>query len=724
MNMSISLAFQEAIEYHQAGRLPQAEARYQQILRVAPHHLDALHLSGLLAHELGRNELAVELIGKALVLQPDFVEAHSNIGLALKELGKLNEAVWHFRKALSLRPDYAEVHSNLGIVFQEQGKLNEAAASYRLALSLKPDFVEVYYSLGNVLRDQGRLDEAIGCCRTALVLQSDAFAAYNNLGNLLRMQGKLDEAAECYLKTLALKPDYEEMYANLGGVLLELGKLDEAVKIYQKALEIRPDAFQYAIFSHLLLPIIPDSVENITSWRKRFQNGIASLRSIPGSLENPGSILGTPSFFLAYHNQNDRPLMEDLCNFFRARIAELTATAPHILCWQPPMISGKRIRVGFLSEFLVDHTIGKHYKGYIQHLDRSRFEVWLIHAPTAKQDALRQELDGMADKSITLPENLKDQQQAVAEAELDVLFYPDIGMSQSTYFLAYARLAPVQATSWGHPDTSGLDTIDYYVSSSVNEPEDAEAYYTERLIRLNRLPCFYYRTAPGQSFTKAELGLPETGTLYGCPQALFKFHPDFDAVLAAIAEGDPTGYIVLPEGNHFAWTNQLKTRWNKRFPALLNRVLFLPRMPWNHFMAAIAQMDVLLDPLYFGSGNTLYDAMVTGTPVVTWPGQFARGRNVAAAYQQMGVADAPVAHRVEDYAPLALALGRDTERRRVLRIALLKAAERELFEDMQAVREFEGFLEAAVGAAGSGEKLPPDWRPVIKVLQDQLLNLP
>jgi protein O-GlcNAc transferase len=123
---------------------------------------------------------------------------------------------------------------------------------------------------------------------------------------------------------------------------------------------------------------------------------------------------------------------------------------------------------------------------------------------------------------------------------------------------------------------------------------------------------------------------------------------------------------------------------------------------------------VLLDPLHFGSGNTFYDAMVTGTPVVTWPGRFARGRNVAAAYRQMGVTDAPVALHLKDYAPLALALGRDAERRRALRLASLKAAGRELFEDMQAVREFESFLESAVTAAGRGELLPAGWRPAIQ----------
>jgi protein O-GlcNAc transferase len=324
-----------------------------------------------------------------------------------------------------------------------------------------------------------------------------------------------------------------------------------------------------------------------------------------------------------------------------------------------------------------------------------------------------EKLDELADKTLTLPAGITNQQQAVAAERLDVLFYPDIGMTPATYFLAYARLAPVQATSWGHPDTSGLDTMDYYVSAVTNEPEEADAYYTERLVRLNRLPCFYNKV-PASSIpilSKAELGLPETGNLYGCPQNLFKLHPDFDAILAAIAEGDPSGYVILPEGKYSAWTGLLKARWAKSYPVLLERVLFLPRMSWDRFMSTLAHMDVLLDPLHFGSGNTFYDAMVYGTPVVTWPGRFARGRNVAAAYRQMGIADAPVAQRLEDYAPLAIALGRDIERRQALRESSLKAANRELFEDNQAVREFETFLEAAVTAAANKTKLPKGWRP-------------
>ena len=488
------------------------------------------------------------------------------------------------------------------------------------------------------LFNTGRHAEMETLARTLADRRPDSGIAWKALGVSLQTQGK--DSLSALQKAAKLLPEDADAHINLGNALKNLGRLDSAEASYRRAMELSQNILKYAFYAHLLLPIIPDSVEAIEVWRANYQNGIAALLDMPGYLDEPGITVNPMSFYLAYHNQDNRALMEALRHLFRARVPGLTFTAPHIPGWQSPVISGKRIRVGFISEYLMtEHTIGKHYKGFIQHLDRSRFEVLLIHTLNTRHEVFSKELDCLADKVLTLPARLKDQQQMVADEKLDVLFYPDIGMAPFTYFLAYARLAPVQATSWGHPDTSGLDTIDYYVSSASNEPEDAEAYYTERLIRLNRLPCFYYQTpdASPRRLTRAELGLPETGTLYGCPQGLFKLHPDLDAIFAAIAEGDPTGHIVLPQGNkHPAWTDLLKARWEKSFPGLLNHVVFMPRMPWDRFMEVLAHMDVLLDPLHFGSGNTLYDAMVCGTPVVTWPGRFARGRNVAAAYRQMG----------------------------------------------------------------------------------------
>ena len=690
----------------------------QKATELLPDDAEAHSNLGTILKDLGRLEEAVESCRRALKIRPDYAEAHNNLGNALQGLGLLDDAVASFHQALVINPVFAAAHSNLGAALKDLGRLDDAVASCRRALEINPDLAAAHSNLGNTLKDLGQFDDAVACYRRALEIKPDFADAYRNLGNTLRDLGQLDDAVASYRRSLEIKPACAQTHSYLGAVLRDLGQLDAAAACFCRALEIKPNTLHHAIHAHLLLPIIPATLDALAAWRERYQTGIAALTVAQGTLDEPGKNVNPFSFYLAYQNYNDRTVMAALCGFFRKRLPALTVTSPHVLGWQPPMTRGLRIRVGFLSEYLVGHTIGNLYQGFIRHLDRSRFEVVVIHAPNARRDSFSLHLDALADKVLTLPARLGDQQQTVMAERLDVLFYPDIGMALTTYFLAYARLAPVQVVGWGHPDTTGLDTMDYFVSAALIEPENAEEHYTERLIRLDRMPCFYAPlVAPTQIPNRVALGLPETGTLYGCPQSLFKFHPDFDGVLAAIATGDPAGRIVLLEGKYSAWAAQLKARWKKTAPLLLERVLFLPRMPIDRFMALIAHMDVLLDPIHFGSGNTLYEAMVYGTPVVTWPGQFMRGRIVAGAYRQMGVADAPIAQRLEDYAPLALALGRDPERSRALRQASLEAAGRALFADMQGVRELGVFLEAAVIAAGRGEKLPRGWMPNTQVSQ-------
>jgi predicted O-linked N-acetylglucosamine transferase (SPINDLY family) len=172
--------------------------------------------------------------------------------------------------------------------------------------------------------------------------------------------------------------------------------------------------------------------------------------------------------------------------------------------------------------------------------------------------------------------------------------------------------------------------------------------------------------------------------------------------LAEIAEGDPTGRIILLEGLYPAWRSLLETRWEKAFPNLSKSVVFLPRLSPEQFLELMSHLDVLLDPIHFGSGNSMYEAMALGIPVVTWPGAYMRGRIVAGAYRQIGLTQAPIAISRQGYAPLVLALGRSPQRRQTLREAIRNAARRELFDDMMAVRELEDFLESAVAAAAEG----------------------
>jgi len=268
-------SLERATQHHAAGRLPEAEELYQQILQADPNHPVALHLLGVIAHQVGKSDIAEGLITKALAINPDYAEAHYNLGLALKELNKLDGAVASYRKAIANKSDYVEAHSNLGSILQEQNKLDEAVesylnalairpdyaeahnnlgntlkqlnkpeeavASYRNALAIKPDYAAAHYNLGFVLQEMGKSDDAVASYRKALAFKPDNTDAHNNLGNLLKDQGLLEEAMACYHNALAINVDYAEAHFNLGNALLFLGKVDEAFNCHRRAVALNPD---------------------------------------------------------------------------------------------------------------------------------------------------------------------------------------------------------------------------------------------------------------------------------------------------------------------------------------------------------------------------------------------------------------------------------------------------------------------------------------------------
>jgi len=239
--MAAGILLRTALEHHQAGRLPEAEALYRQILADVPEHPDALHMLGLLAHQVGRNNAAVELINLAIRLAPNHAPCYSNLGNALQDLGRLDDAVTSFRRALDLDPALVEAHSNLGRALQAQGKLEEATDSFRRAIAVNPNLPEAHNNLGFALAEQGSPELAMQSLERALALRPDFPEALNNLGMILEAAGRSREAIASLERALALRPDYAEAHNNLGNALAAVGRLDEAVSSYHRALGLRPD---------------------------------------------------------------------------------------------------------------------------------------------------------------------------------------------------------------------------------------------------------------------------------------------------------------------------------------------------------------------------------------------------------------------------------------------------------------------------------------------------
>jgi predicted O-linked N-acetylglucosamine transferase (SPINDLY family) len=225
---------------HQAGQLVDAEMHYRRVLAAAPHHADALHLLGLVAHQTGRQDLAIALIAKAIEQNAAKPVYHVNLGSALNEQNRLEEAAAAYREAIRQRPDFAEAHCNLAIVLRSQGKRPLALAAYREALRVRPDLVDAHLGLAKVLREAGELENAVAACRAAIGVRGDSAAAHSALGSALNEHGKHEEAVAAYREAIRFKPDFAEAYSNLGFALRRMGRVDEAIAVCREATRINP----------------------------------------------------------------------------------------------------------------------------------------------------------------------------------------------------------------------------------------------------------------------------------------------------------------------------------------------------------------------------------------------------------------------------------------------------------------------------------------------------
>ena len=531
-----------------------------------------------------------------------------------------------------------------------------------------------------LLQRERRIAEAIELLQHATTARPRSAEAWNHLGNALQDAGQQEQALECYRQAAEANPTYGPALQNLGYVLVAQGRIDEGRRRLEEAQRIQPAPVNHVLIA-TALPVIYDSVGDVQQRRRRLLDGVQQLVD-QGIVIDTAATLVPTNFFAAYQGENDCDLHANLGRIYRG--VDLTKDK------RKGNAKNGRPRIGFISAYFRDHTIGRLNIGRLEQLDRSRFEVAILSVGR-HQDSLADRFRAVADQYVEVSRDVAAARQLVADQELDLLFFADIGMDALTYTLAFSRMAPVQAVTWGHPVTTGSPTIDWFLSSDHLETAASDAHYTERLARLPSLATYYHRpqlTAPQKG--RADLGLSATANLYLCPQTLFKFHPAFDEQLAAILRRDPRGELVLIEGRTANWTRLLRERFSRVMPDVLDRVRFLPALPNDDFLQLLAMADVMLDPPQFGGGNTSYEALAFGTPVVTWPNELMRTRITHALYAKMGIDELTV-DSSEAYVDLAVGLGTDPQRREKLRETILAKCH-VLYEDPAEVRDFEQFL--------------------------------
>ncbi len=447
--------------------------------------------------------------------------------------------------------------------------------------------------------------------------------------------------------------------------------------------------------TNLALAPVPESAAAVREAREAFASGLARLESgIERFARDREQVLGLQweNFLLAYQGFDDRALQERYGGFISALLGR---AAPELVAPRPrrALGPGERLRVGFLSSFLHDCTVGKYFRSWITGLDPERFEVFAYHTGFGR-DALTEGIARSGAQFRHAYEPAPSVAGKVLADRLDVLVFPDVGMETTTNLLAAMRLAPIQCAGWGHPVTTGLPSIQYYLSCREMEPEGAEGHYTERLVPLPGIGVRYDRPPVPGDATRERFGLPPSGHLYLCPQSAFKIHPDNDALFARVLAADPEGSLVLFNDFDRPLTGHLRARLDAALGARgvdRARAIFVERVGHEDYLRLNTVCDVLLDTLHWSGGNTSLDAIAAGLPMVTLPGALMRGRQSLAMLRIMGLGEL-VATDDEDYVRLAVRLASDREWRAQV-VRRMGEASGRLFGQEAPVAALEEFLE-------------------------------
>lgn len=611
----LSPLLQQGIAHHRGGNLVAAEACYRQALESGEARGEASYLLAEIAFQQARFADAETLSRCTLAADPVHPNALLCLGRALLAQEHAAEAVAVLQILSRIAPQWPAAWECLGLASQLGGLLEDAEEAY---------------------------------CR---FVENDADnpAAWQRLAGLYLDCGHAGQAAAILEQALARLPDHSELSRLLGDAYRRSGDSEAARASYRVAIHGQQNG-ALAITEAITLPDFYHSTDHLLETRQRMESRLAELEDFRfPPCPDPVAAGGKNNFYSVYQGFDDRPLQEQLARLWR-RI--------YVPAWNeaPPRPPGRqRIKVGFVSAHFRRHTVGDLFSGLIAGLPRTDFETVVFHLGEQRDD-LTNRLAARVD-AFHMPRSndLRRLADRIAAEACDVLIYPDIGMEPLTYFLAFNRLAPVQAVSWGHPLTTGLDSIDYYISGDLQEPADGQRYYSEVLLRLPALPACLDNDFPAVSGAAWRQRLGQGGgRLYGIVQSLFKMHPDFDRTIVDLLEYDPQGRIVLVADRTNRLAPLLRSRINPLLGAAANRLLVVPSLGFTEYIDLLAAFDLSLDTQPFGGGKTAIDAAIIGTPVACSIGTRLAGRTAQALSTQFDLGW-PVAKTAEEIASMAAA---------------------------------------------------------------------
>lgn len=766
----------QAIALHAQGQLAEAERKYREILQQAPDRAEVWSDLGALYDKMGHYQRAVEMISKCLEIAPPKAIHLCRLGMTFNNMGETARAIDSYERAIALDPHWTDAYVHLSHLLFNAGNLSKAESICRKGLLANIENASIYQILGLILVKKRQFDESIaahskalsllpnnpillrdlgiayqekanedrmkasfylGCAayreknfqeaivhlqnflnftNLSLVTDESIIKGYLNLAECFQNIDRYDEAIQTYQNCLQRYPNYSEIYCYLIGLLSKIGKTKEAIAVATHAARLFP---QNSILqaSQYLVPILYENPQEIEGYRRRFLQGLEELIQNT-SLETREALqealkwIGIQNnFYLHYQGYNDVGLQTRFGKFVHQCLAA------HYPAWtqplpMPSLNEGGKIRIGYISPCMWNHTVAKLFVGWLRNHNRDRFEIY-SYSLSEKFDSYSFQFQTYSDSfhQFSLRESEETTIESIAPRilgdRLHVLVYLDIGMHSFIPLLAGLRLAPVQCLSWGHPVTSGLPTIDYFLSSQLMEPENASAHYSERLVLLPNIGISYAKPAiPELTKKRADFQLREDAVVYLSCQSLFKYLPQYDYIFAAIAQQVPQAQFAFISRLNKLLTDKFWHRLQRAFDGVGLKAedycVILPDQDLVSYWNLNAVSDIFLDTISWSGGNTTLEAIACDLPIVTCPGTLMRGRHSYAILKMLGVTET-IAKTEAEYIEIAVQLGLNSAWRDRI-VQQMKQHHSHLYDDKVSVSALETFYQHVVTRAmGSGK---------------------
>lgn len=705
---AVSVLLLEALRLHNEGKLIEAKANYTKILLIEPANFDALHLIGVIYRQSGEPIKGIEFIKRSIKINSTNPWAYTNLSCAYDDISNKDEALKNLNLAIQINPNEIDAIYNKVLILKKYGDLEDALLTVNNLIKINPNFDLAYYLLGEVFYELNSKEQAIDSYLKSITLNPNNANAYFKLANIYLVKRDFEKSLINYNLALNLNPNLVEAHSNKGNALKEIGELNQSILSYTNAITLEQnfqDAYYNRAITYNELKIYDKSLDDYNSAIKlnpkesKYYINRASLLQEGGQFEkalndyniayklNPnsdfiyGSIIHLKSKICKWENYqfeilhlktlisvNKKSKITTpftLLSVFDNPVAHLNAAKiwvdsrcnlPYERKFKCNSSKNSKIRIGYYSSDFHQHATAYLISGLFEEHSTIDFEFYIFSYGTEVQDKMHKKIVNCFDNFIDV-KNKTDKEIADLSNSLKIDIAVDLkGFTQNSRPGIFANsCAPIQVSYLGYPGTMGASYIDYIVADKTVIPTDSQQFYSEKIVYLPH--CYQVNDSKkkisNRRFSKAEVGLPESGFVFCCFNNNYKITPStFDGWMRLL-KAVPDSVLWLYEDNPTASRNLCVEAELRGVNSA--RLIFARRLPLDEHLARHRLADLFLDTFPFNAHTTASDALWAGLPLLTLIGDSFAARVAASLLNTIGLREL-IAKTQEEYEAKAIEL--------------------------------------------------------------------